>query len=514
MKFRIFILMSFFFGCLIQHQTLSSQTDDSIQSKVRSYRQANEKAILKEFIDLLAIPNVASDTENILKNADKIVEMLKARGVEASLLENEGTPPAVFGELKVSAEAKTIGLYVHYDGQPVDPSQWTGDPWKPVLREGDPKSKEISIDGIQGPLNPEWRLYARSTGDDKAPISAILAALDALKAANIQPSVNLKFFFEGEEEAGSPNLPALMTKNRDLLKADVWFLCDGPVHQTRRQQLYFGARGVMGLDMTVYGPTRALHSGHYGNWAPNPLALLANLIATMRDKDGKILIPKFYDSVIPFNEMERKAIAEVPSADMDLRVTFGLAKTEAGNASLVERTIGMPALNIQGIQGGAVGEKAPNAIPTEAKASFDFRLVPDQRPRVVRELVENHIRAQGFFIVDAPPTTDQRKQFGNIVLLEWEEGYPAARTSLDRPESTAVIKTIETSLGIKLIKMPSLGGSIPMYLFDELNAPVIGLPIANHDNNQHAANENLRLQNLWDGIELYAALFADLGKNW
>jgi acetylornithine deacetylase/succinyl-diaminopimelate desuccinylase-like protein len=197
-----------------------------------------------------------------------------------------------------------------------------------------------------------------------------------------------------------------------------------------------------------------------------------------------------------------------------LRINFGLAKTEAGNAPLIERTIGMPALNVDGIQGGAVGDTAVNAIPTEAKASFDFRLVPDQKPRVVRELVESHIREQGFFIVDAPPTINQRKQHSNIILLKWEDGYPAARTALDRPECTAVIKTIESSLGIKLIKMPSLGGSIPMYLFDELNAPVIGLPIANHDNNQHAANENLRLQNLWDGIELYAALFANLGKNW
>ncbi|HSE41487.1 MAG TPA: peptidase dimerization domain-containing protein, partial [Acidobacteriota bacterium] len=319
---------------------------------------------------------------------------------------------------------------------------------------------------------------------------------------------------EGEEEAGSPHLETIMQRNRDLLKADVWFLCDGPVHQTRKQQLYFGARGVMGLEMTVYGPMRALHSGHYGNWAPNPLALIANLLASMRDKDGKILVPKFYDDVVPFTEAEKKAIAEVPSADMDLRVNLGLAHSEAGNAPLIERTIGLPALNIRGIQGGGVDSKAANAIPTEAKASIDFRLVPGQRPRVVRQLVEDHIRQQGFYFVDAPPNTDQRKRYANIVLLQWEEGYPAARTALDRPQCVAVINTIENSLGIKLIKLPSLGGSIPMYLFDELNAPVIGLPIANHDNNQHAANENLRLQNLWDGVELFAVLFANLNSHW
>ncbi len=479
--------------------------------KVRNYRKANEQKIVKEFIDLLAIPNVASDTANIRKNADFIVAMLKRREVETRLLEFKDTPPAVYGELKSKSAAKTIGIYVHYDGQPVDVLQWKTEPWKPVLREGAIDSKTIDLNSVNGPLNPEWRLYARSTGDDKAPISAITTALDAMKVAGISPSVNVKFFFEGEEEAGSPHLPGLMEQYKDLLKADVWLLCDGPVHQSRKQQLFFGARGVMGVELTVYGPTRALHSGHYGNWAPNPIALLANLIASMRDMDGKILIPGFYDSVRPLTESEHKAIVEVPSVDDQMRSELGLAQTEANNALLVERIVSLPALNLRGFQGGNVGEKAANAIPVEAHASIDFRLVPDEKPAKVRELTEEHIKNQGFHIVYEPPTPEIRKQSPKIIYLQWEEGYPAARTSMDLPESKAVIQTIEKSLGIQLIKMPSLGGSIPMYLFvDVLNAPVIGFPIANHDNNQHAANENLRLQNLWDGIEIYAALFSSL----
>lgn len=211
--------------------------------KVRNYRKANEQKIVKEFIDLLAIPNVASDTANIRKNADLIVAMLKRRGVETRLLEFKDTPPAVYGELKTSSAAKTIGIYVHYDGQPVDVSQWKTEPWKPVLREGAIDSKTIDLSSVSGALNPEWRLYARSAGDDKAPISAITTALDAMKAAGISPSVNVKFFFEGEEEAGSPHLPGLMEQYKDLLKADVWFLCDGPVHQSRKQQLFL-ARAV------------------------------------------------------------------------------------------------------------------------------------------------------------------------------------------------------------------------------------------------------------------------------
>jgi acetylornithine deacetylase/succinyl-diaminopimelate desuccinylase-like protein len=491
----------------------SSWAQDSSLKAIRNYRQANERMIVKEFIDLLAIPNVASDKANIRKNADLIVEMLKRRGVESRLLEFKDTPPAVYGELKSPGASKTLGIYVHYDGQPVDPLQWKSEPWKPVLREGATESKTIDLDSVNGPLNPEWRLYARSTGDDKAPISAITAALDAMKAAGISPSVNVKFFFEGEEEAGSPHLPGLMEQYKDILKADVWLLCDGPVHQSRKQQLFFGARGVMGVELTVYGPTRALHSGHYGNWASNPIVLLANLIASMRDMDGKILIPGFYDTVRHLTDSERKALAEVPAADEQMRSELGLVQTEANNASLAERVVSLPALNLRGFQGGNVGEKAANAIPVEANASIDFRLVPDEKPAKVRELTEAHIKAQGFHIVHDPPTPEIRKQFAKIIYLKWEEGYPAARTSIDLPESQALIHTIEKSLGIQLINMPSLGGSIPMYLFvDVLDAPVIGLPIANHDNNQHAANENLRLQNLWDGIEIYAALFANLGK--
>jgi len=496
--------------CILFTLNVRAEVSDSIQ-KIRNYRQANEQKIVKEFMELLAIPNVASDSANIRKNADFIVEMLKRRGVESRLLEFKDTPPAVYGELKSPTAAKTIGIYVHYDGQPVDVSQWKSEPWKPTLREGAVDSKSIDLNSASGSLNPEWRLYARSAGDDKAPISAITAALDAMKAAGVSPSVNVKFFFEGEEEAGSAHLPGLMQQYKDLLKADVWMLCDGPVHQSRKQQLFFGARGVMGMEITVYGPTRALHSGHYGNWAPNPIALLANLLASMRDMEGKILIPNFYDSVRPLTDSERKAISEVPAPDQQMRGELGLAQTEDNNASMVERVVSIPALNIRGFQGGNVGEKAANAIPIEAKASIDFRLVPDEKPAKVREMTEQHIKNQGFHIVDKPPTPEERKQFAKIIYLQWDDGYPAARTSMDLPESQAVIHAIEKPLGFQLINMPSLGGSIPMYLFvDVLNTPVIGLPIANHDDNQHAANENLRLQNLWDGIEIYAALFTSL----
>jgi len=484
------------------------------RERVRAYRLAHERAILDELVGFLSIPNVASDREAIRRNAEFLRAMLERRGVRAEILDIGDAPPAVYGELLVPTARHTIVFYAHFDGQPVDPSQWASDPWTPVLRDRplEHGGRVVPWSAIPTPIPGEWRLYARSASDDKSPIVALLTALDALRAAQIPPSVNIKFFFEGEEEAGSPHLRTILQKYADRLKADAWVLCDGPVHQTRRQQVYFGARGIVDLELTVYGPVRPLHSGHYGNWAPNPAALLAQLLASMRDEDGHIRIPGFYDDVRPLTESERRALAEIPDIDAALREELGLGWSEGGGRRLVE-LIMAPALNVRGLRAGHVGETAQNAIPTEARASIDFRLVPDQTPESVRRRVEEHLRRQGFTIVTEAPTLEQRRRHPKIARLVWGPGYPPARTSMDLPISRALVRLIEETIGAPIVKMPTLGGSIPMYLFQELlNVPVIGVPIVNHDNNQHGANENLRLQNLWDGIELYAVLFAHLGR--
>lgn len=459
--------------------------------QAREWRVAHEKEIVGELLQFLAIPNVASDRENIEKNAQAIVAMFAKRGIEARLLRVEGAPPLVVADVRAPKAKQTIAFYAHYDGQPVDPSQWTTPPWEPVVK-GD-------------------RIYGRSASDDKAPIIGFLAALDALRAANITPSVNLKFLFEGEEETGSPHLAQYLEKFAPDVASDALVLCDGPVHQSRRMQLYFGARGIVDAELTVYGPSRALHSGHYGNWAPNPIVTLTHLIDSMRDTEGRILIDGFYDDVTPLSASERAALAAIPNIDDDLRRELALGRTEGGGKPLNEQIL-LPALNLRGIAGGRVGEQASNTINTEARASIDFRLVPAETPEKVRERVERHIVARGFFIVRETPDAATRMAHPNVVKLTWGPGYPPARTPLDLPLSRKMAELMAGAVGYPPIKMPSLGGSIPMYLFQNGGrTPVIGLPIANHDNNQHAANENLRLQNLWDGIEVYAALFAGLG---
>ena len=476
----------------------ASARADSIRASIRAYRVANERAIVGELFDLLAIPNLATDSVNIRRNASALVTMLGRRGFATRLLEVAGAPPAVYGELAAPGATRTIVFYAHYDGQPVDATQWTSPPWTPTPRT----------------VNGEERVFARSASDDKSPIVAMLVAIDALRAAGRAPSVNLKVFLDGEEEMGSGHLDQILAANRELLRADLWVIADGPVHQTRRPQVVFGARGVMGAELTTYGPSRALHSGHYGNWAPNPIVRLANLIASMRDDDGRIRIAGWYDDVAPIGAAERRAIATAPKIDSSLRAGLSLARTEASNAVLVERVM-LPALNLRGIRGGNVGELAANAIPVSAQASIDFRLVPGQRTGRLQRLFEAHVRARGYHVVHAEPSPEERGRYAKILRIDWESGYPAAFTPMSSAPAVAVARAADLAIGAPVVRMPLMGGSVPLSgIQTVLGTPFVILPMVNHDNNQHAANENLRLQNLWDGIELYGGFFAALGGEW
>jgi acetylornithine deacetylase/succinyl-diaminopimelate desuccinylase-like protein len=475
----------------------------------RQWRDAHETAIVREFIDLLAMPNLARDTGNIRRNASAVSALMEKRGVKTRLLETAGAPPAVYGEISVPGATRTVIFYAHYDGQPLDPKEWATPPWQPVLRDK-PLEKDgrvVPLPGT-GKIDPEWRVYARSASDDKAPLIAILTALDALKAAGIALRQNVKFVFEGEEEAGSPHLAEIIEAHKDLLKSDLWLICDGPVHQSRRQQIVFGARGVALLDITVYGPAHELHSGHYGNWAPNPAMTLARLLASMKDEDGRVLVEHFYEGIEPLTDTEKQAIADAPEVDGDLRRELALGRTENSGKKLVE-LLNFPSLNIRGMSSARTGAGASNVIPATATATIDCRLVKGITGEMATRRVMDHIRKQGYFIVDTDPDAPTRIAHPLVAkVIAPEGGYNASRTSMDLPVSQLVLRTAEAARG-PVVKLPTMGGSVPLYLItDILGAPTITTPIANHDNNQHSFNENIRIQNLWDGIELMAALLA------
>jgi len=456
----------------------------------REWVQANRQRILDEYLPLLAIPNVASNRADIRRNADHIVEMMRRRDLRPRLLESEDgqAPPLIYGEWLVPGATRTYVVYAHYDGQPVTPADWTvTQPFTPrIVGEGS-----------------EARIFARSASDDKAGVMAVLAAVDALRAEGRRPSFNLRIVFEGEEEAGSPNLAALLRRHRELLRSDGWVIIDGPAHQSGPRQLSLGVRGDVNMEVTVHGPARPLHSGHYGNWAPNPALMLAELLASMKDETGRVTIPGFYDDVTPLTPAERAAIAAVPSPDAALRAELGLGWAEGGGAALTE-LINLPSLNINGIRAADVGDNARNVIPTSATAALDLRLVLGNTPDRQIERVTAHIRAQGYEVLDRAPTIEERRRFARIATVTRERGYPAERTRLDDPLVQSLARALRGNG--PLVLLPSLGGSLPLYVIrEQLGAPTVTLGLWNHDNNQHAEDENVRIGHLLDGVAAVAA---------
>jgi acetylornithine deacetylase/succinyl-diaminopimelate desuccinylase-like protein len=480
----------------------------------RAYRMANEGAIVRDFAELLRYPNRAH-TPEIREAALYIRDRMREAGVDTDLVEIDGVSPLVLGELRVPGATRTLGIYVHYDGQPVDPSNWTHDPFDPTLYTAAMESggEPIPLPGDDQTVDPEWRLYARSAGDDKAPITAILSVLRAFREGDVTPTSNLVFMFDGEEEAGSSNLDTYMEMASETTDdIDLWLFFDGPAHASGRPQVTFGVRGAAGMEVTVYGATRNLHSGHYGNWAPDTGNVLAHLLASMKDLEGRVLVEGWYDTVEPIGDEERAALAAMPEWDAELKRELGLVTTEGEPESLPERLM-LPALNVRGITSGNTGSLARNVIPNTAVASLGIRLVEGTTLEYLRARIVDHIEAQGFHVVDDDPDLETRLRHARIAKVTGGlGGSPASRTSMADPFATSVVAAVSNAADRafgpgSLIVAPGMGGTLPLYLFTDLaGKPAIVVPVANHDNNQHAPDENLRIANLWYAIDLYASL--------
>ncbi|HKV61012.1 MAG TPA: M20/M25/M40 family metallo-hydrolase [Candidatus Acidoferrum sp.] len=519
MRTAVGILWISVMPCAVLAQKAVPPAPEHVAQAVREYRTENEDRIIRELTEFLSIPNIASDTANIQKNAAHLVEMLEARGIETHLLPITGRGPVVFGKLMVPEAKRTILFYAHYDGQPVDAAAWKcAKPFEPRIWTNGKDACDEQVAPSKGadekPVahTDDWRIYARSASDDKGPIVALLAAIDALHAKKIPLGVNLKVILEGEEEAGSPNLQRTLELHKNLLGGDLLITGDGPVHQSGRPLVFFGNRGILGFELTTYGPIRSLHSGHYGNWAPNPAFHLARLLASMKTEEGRVLVDGFYDDVIPLGESERKALDAMPNNDVELESELQFGKAEGEGKRLVE-LLQLPSLNIRGIRCAYVGDQAQNIVPDKAVAAIDVRLVKGEDPDKKFEQVVAFIRKQGFYVTTEVPTREERLAHPHVVRVVKDVwNYPASRTSMDLPVSKAMTKLMQNATGGTAVIAPLLGGSVPMYIFEDLNLPWIGVPIVNYDNHQHSSDENLRLGHLWRGMEIYGAILADL--NW
>ena len=483
--------------------TIDAQPGLSWVPKVRAWIEANQQAVVSELLDLLAIPNVAADRANIRRNAEHLRAMMQKRGFSVELLETAGNP-LVYGELRVPGATRTLLLYSHYDGQPVDARRWKqSDPFSPLLRLG----KDGPETQGSREYDPETRIYARSASDDKSPIVMLLAAVDALEAAGVAPTSNLRVILDGEEEAGSPNLVPAIGKYREKLSAELMVILDGPQHSSGRPTIAYGARGIARVDITVFGPEAGVHSGNYGNWIPNPAQRLALLLASMKDENGRILVKGWNDGVAPLTAGEQAMVDAVPDDSASMLRAFGVAAPEGAYPRLQD-ALQYPTLNVRGMTSAFVGAGARTIIPDSATASIDIRLVKETPAASMVEKIRAHVTTLGYHVIDGEPDEATRAKYARIArLTTFGDGTNAFRTSPSNPHAKSLAASIRAAHGVEPVHLRTLGGTVPIAPFIEaLGFPAVLVPTVNFDNNQHEENENLRMVNLWEGILTVAAI--------
>ena len=496
MKRILFVLI------LLINSAVYGQNLDSVTVKSRV---AEAIKSLREFV---AIPNNALNQDDITDNIFWLQKQFEKRGFNTAEIPTKNLP-LLFAALPMDDAKPTILFYMHLDGQPVDPSKWDQpNPYQTVLKKPTKEGFErVPFDDLGEDIDYDWRLFGRSTADDKGPIVMFLHALDELRANNIQMPWNVKVILDSEEERGSKPLPEAVQQYRDLLEADFLIINDGPMHSSGQPTLIYGCRGITSLRLTTHGPYKPQHSGHYGNYAPNPGFQLAQLLATMKDKDGKVVIPGYYDG-IALNDEVQEVLRSVPDDAQSIsdRLQF---KTAEKVGSFYQESLQYPSLNIKGMGSGWIGKEARTIVPASATVELDLRLVPETNGERLKSLVKEHIRKEGFHIIDHIPSKQERLSHDKIITITEGSVTDAFRTSLDNPYGEFLVKTMQDAFKEDVLQIRIMGGTVPIAPFiNELKIPAFIIPLVNADNNQHSPNENLKIGQLAYGITAYYQLLS------
>lgn len=454
---------------------------------------------VKTFRELLSIPNNGLYPEHVEANMVWCEDAFQQRGFATERLETEGAP-LLYASMQVDITKPTLLIYLQVDGQPVDSSRWQQfSPYQPVLKEKLYAWDTIGWDRLNEDYNPDWRIFGRSASDAKGPVMMFLAAMDVMNNQTWIPDYNIKVIMDFEEELGSPNLPAAVEIHRELLAAEMLVILDGPRHPNNQPTLTFGARGISTITLTVFGPKYPQHSGHYGNYVPNPALKLSHLLASMKDREGKVTIPGFYEG-ITIDEKTKAILEKVPDDEEEIKKNLGLAANDNVAATLQE-SLQYPSLNIRGLQSGWVGDEVRTIIPSEATAEIDIRVVKETSGAKLVGLVKKHIEEQGYHFVNDKPTEAERLQYSDLIAFNYRHAYAAFRTDFDTNIGVFLEKALTRAFLVSPIKLRTSGGSIPISPFVKtLGIPAVTVPTVNRDNNQHSPNENLRLGNFRDGI--------------
>ena len=487
---------------------LSAPLPGADASSVPLDEQARRAAsgTFREFVEFLALPNVEISPEDIRKNAAWLEVAFARRGFLVRQLPNGGRPMVFADFPERKAGAKTVLFYIHFDGQAVTPSEWKQEsPWKATLKKRTPAGWEtLPLDLLYGmDVDPEWRLFARSASDDKGPILMFLAAIDALRASGTAPAVHVKVILDSQEEKDSPTITRVVSENLGLLAADAVVVLDGPRHETDRPTLAFGNRGILKVTLRVFGARGELHSGHYGNYVPNPAQRLAALLASMKDEDGRVVIPGFYDGVV-LDEATKRILAAVPDDEAALRKRLGIAATDKVGATYQE-SLQYPSLNVRGLLASDVGAKVRTVVPASAVAEIDIRTVPETPADRLQALLTRFVESKGWRLVNGAPTDEERARYPKLASLTFGDvslQSRPARTDPDAPIGRWLTAALTRTFGAEPVRIRMMGGTVPTRaLVDPLNAPFAQLPLVNPDNAQHAADENLRIGNYIDGVK-------------
>jgi len=472
------------------------------------YKLSKSKTLtaITELKDFVSYPNDALNQKDISKNITWLTQSFNKRKFNTKVL-NSTIYPLFFAERNFNKAKKTVLFYMHFDGQSVDTTKWNQtNPFGLVVKQKQNINyKTLSWDN-NNLNNPNNRLFGRSVSDDKGPIVMFLNAIDILdKNFKGKSKINIKVILDGEEERGSKHLAAAVQKYKDLLTADVMIIDDGPMHLSNKPTLIFGCRGITSILLTTYGPRTPQHSGHYGNYAPNPVFAMARILASFKNANGKVIIPGYYDG-IAIDSTTETLLKSVPDNARILNKTLGIATPERVGR-FYQESLQYPSLNVRGMQSAWIGNQTRTIVPDKAIASIDIRLVPESNPARLQNLVKYYIKKQGYYVISHNPSETERLTKNNIVQINFGKATLPFRTPVNSEVGKWVINTMQKGLGKTPIKVRIMGGTVPISPFiNALKIPAVIVPLVNADNNQHSPNENLKIENITNGIETFLAL--------
>ncbi|MFL2631646.1 MAG: M20/M25/M40 family metallo-hydrolase [Candidatus Marisimplicoccus sp.] len=469
---------------------------------------------IESFREFLSIKNDANYKNEMKPLIEWGINNFQKYGFEVERLETPELPLLLASKV-ISEDLNTLLIYLQFDGQPVDNSKWDQeDPYKAVLKERINNEYKITdwsrLDNItfDDLKKEDLRIFARSASDAKGPVMMIINALEIMKRNNIELEYNLKVIMDFEEEISSPNLADAVKKYSSKLKSDALLIFDGPKHPSNLPTLTFGARGISDITLITYGPIVPQHSGHFGNYAPNPVFRMSEILSSMKDPNGRVVIPGFYDG-IELDEKTLKILAEVPDDEGKMMNDMQFKKPDNVGKNYQE-SIQYPSINVRGIESGWVREEVRTIVPSECIAEIDVRLVLESDPIRLHNLIKSHIEELGYYVIDRRPTKDERLKHNKIVTFVSSFDYDAFRTDIESEIGKWLIKSLKKTFGIEPVKKRTSGGSVPISPFvNTLGIPAVTVPTVNQDNNQHSPNENIKIENYVTGIETYLGILTD-----